>query len=533
MNAAETMEVRMELNRLNHISVDDDVTFTYNNDVMRRCFGSSATQEYGQYAVRDTGDGCFAWFPKERKLKNGKWVSGTPEVNWKNHLENDGLVLISELNPDEKPKDSSDQDADDIKPGAPSYTFFKREGEPYKYVGTFLLDVNSSTRKYRVCRRISTEIDLQPWYDQVNLSYLQGNEKSSKTYKKIYIEGYYPKQKKLEEAFLKDKDTIVEKERHYLDECNKIRGKYPLASFRSLNEGNLNELIADIEDAMRSAYGDLNDDSMIGVENLSFNDIAGGIISLIAQEDHNKELRESPFGALVAGRVMALFNPDYYLYSISEDVVDFYLQKLKICVPSGADLTEKHCLLYFWKQCNNSMDDWSPYWFKCFLESVWDNPFTTEEKIDVDEGSEDIKEDEAVHEEIDIEDESPLDEGIDGIVTKGEKEGKVTEYYVTKYERNPRNRKGAIKIHGYKCMVCGFDFEKVYGEIGKGFIEVHHVKPLYDLDEEVVVNPETDLVCVCANCHRMIHKKKSTVLTIEELRENMHCKPFLSEKTKW
>lgn len=38
------------------------------------------------------------------------------------------------------------------------------------------------------------------------------------------------------------------------------------------------------------------------------------------------------------------------------------------------------------------------------------------------------------------------------------------------------------------------------------------------IKEEVEINPETDLVPVCANCHRMIHRRKDDVLTIEELK---------------
>lgn len=68
-------------------------------------------------------------------------------------------------------------------------------------------------------------------------------------------------------------------------------------------------------------------------------------------------------------------------------------------------------------------------------------------------------------------------------------EGRKKMYYSTRYERNANNRRLAIKYHGCKCMACGFDFEKVYGEIGKGFIEVHHIKPLYSKDEVVEVDP--------------------------------------------
>ena len=58
------------------------------------------------------------------------------------------------------------------------------------------------------------------------------------------------------------------------------------------------------------------------------------------------------------------------------------------------------------------------------------------------------------------------------------KDGAIKEYYGKRYERNPENRKKAIEIHGLSCVVCGFNFEEVYGERGKDFIEVHHVKPL-------------------------------------------------------
>lgn len=98
------------------------------------------------------------------------------------------------------------------------------------------------------------------------------------------------------------------------------------------------------------------------------------------------------------------------------------------------------------------------------------------------------------------------------------KEGRAGYYYGKKYERNPINRKRAIEIHGLVCKACDFDFEKFYGEHGKNFIEIHHIKPLSTLDEEMVIDPEYDLVPLCSNCHRMVHRKKENVLSVEELR---------------
>ena len=103
-------------------------------------------------------------------------------------------------------------------------------------------------------------------------------------------------------------------------------------------------------------------------------------------------------------------------------------------------------------------------------------------------------------------------------------EGAIHQYYGKRYERDPINRRRAIEYHGTSCSVCGFDFEEFYGERGKGFIEIHHIKPLSSSDQETVINPETDLVPVCANCHRMIHRRKDHILSVEEISNLIRAK---------
>lgn len=98
-------------------------------------------------------------------------------------------------------------------------------------------------------------------------------------------------------------------------------------------------------------------------------------------------------------------------------------------------------------------------------------------------------------------------------------EGAKKAYLVNKYERDSKNRKKAIKTHGLNCYACGFNFEEVYGERGKEFIEIHHIKPLSTLEKAIEINPETDLVPLCANCHRMVHRRKDNYLSVEELKE--------------
>ena len=74
-------------------------------------------------------------------------------------------------------------------------------------------------------------------------------------------------------------------------------------------------------------------------------------------------------------------------------------------------------------------------------------------------------------------------------------------------ERNARLAKEAKRIHGYTCKLCGFDFEQGYGEIGREYIEAHHLTPISKLKgEKLLLNPTTDFTVLCANCHRMIHR---------------------------
>lgn len=86
------------------------------------------------------------------------------------------------------------------------------------------------------------------------------------------------------------------------------------------------------------------------------------------------------------------------------------------------------------------------------------------------------------------------------------REGSVKTVSVDIYERDSKARRACIENYGYDCQVCGINFEEIYGEIGKGFIHVHHLVPLSDIGELYVVDPVKDLRPVCPNCHAMIHK---------------------------
>lgn len=99
-------------------------------------------------------------------------------------------------------------------------------------------------------------------------------------------------------------------------------------------------------------------------------------------------------------------------------------------------------------------------------------------------------------------------------------EGALRRISVNAYERDPRARQACLQLHGSFCSICGFDFETTYGEIGKGFIHVHHLRQLSEIGEAYEVDPLRDLMPVCPNCHAMLHKQ-IPAYSIEELKERI------------
>lgn len=91
-------------------------------------------------------------------------------------------------------------------------------------------------------------------------------------------------------------------------------------------------------------------------------------------------------------------------------------------------------------------------------------------------------------------------------------EGEIIEMHIAKHERNVALRVACIEHfsaqHGgaVVCEACGLSFGERYGEIGEGYIEVHHLSPISQTEGTHTVDPTTDLVPLCANCHAMIHR---------------------------
>jgi 5-methylcytosine-specific restriction protein A len=88
-------------------------------------------------------------------------------------------------------------------------------------------------------------------------------------------------------------------------------------------------------------------------------------------------------------------------------------------------------------------------------------------------------------------------------------EGRILLARHLRRERNPKLRRRKIESvraagRPIACEVCEFDFERAYGKLGRGFIEVHHKLPLHVSGE--IRTRLSDLALLCSNCHRMIHR---------------------------
>ncbi|GIU36432.1 hypothetical protein TUM4644_37390 [Shewanella colwelliana] len=106
---------------------------------------------------------------------------------------------------------------------------------------------------------------------------------------------------------------------------------------------------------------------------------------------------------------------------------------------------------------------------------------------------------------IEVEEDTPNTE-----YAEGERKAKEVHYF----KRNPKLVAEAKEKLGYVCYACGFDFEKVYGDIGKNYIECHHLNPLSERDDAFASTID-DVCMLCSNCHRMIHRSKPAIDIVE------------------
>lgn len=95
-------------------------------------------------------------------------------------------------------------------------------------------------------------------------------------------------------------------------------------------------------------------------------------------------------------------------------------------------------------------------------------------------------------------------------------EGELKETILSRPERDPAARAACIGHYGLRCTVCDLLLSERYGDLGLGYIHVHHLVPFTGLQEAREVDPVRDMRPVCPNCHAMLHRT-TPPRTLDEL----------------
>jgi hypothetical protein len=110
-----------------------------------------------------------------------------------------------------------------------------------------------------------------------------------------------------------------------------------------------------------------------------------------------------------------------------------------------------------------------------------------------------------------IMDEGMLDLGLMAV------EGEPRAVAARRLRRCKELRDAYVDKHGWSCKACGMLLSDKYGPAADGLIEVHHLKPLGDLQGRVTKNSLRDLVGLCPNCHRVAHRR-TPPYSVDEIR---------------
>jgi predicted HNH restriction endonuclease len=111
----------------------------------------------------------------------------------------------------------------------------------------------------------------------------------------------------------------------------------------------------------------------------------------------------------------------------------------------------------------------------------------------------------------------------------GHSEGSVRlrQHYSRERSRKLREHKKADYLRTnprLNCEVCGFTFNENYPpDLAGDYIEVHHIIPLSELQEQTRTTLD-DLLLVCSNCHRMIHRTRDAESNLNQLRQHFQLK---------
>lgn len=137
--------------RLVSISISDNIPFKKSVDVLNYCFGKNYAG--WQRAFLMLSENEAVWFPKIAVVEGGIAKAQDKVYGCVNTISEDGLYI-------EERNSIACGKVENIK----RYVFAKADRKsPYKYIGTFVKDMEKSTIDKAVYKRVEEVIDLKTW----------------------------------------------------------------------------------------------------------------------------------------------------------------------------------------------------------------------------------------------------------------------------------------------------------------------------------------------------------------------------------
>ncbi len=271
-------------------------------------------------------------------------------------------------------------------------------------------------------------------------------------------------------------------------------------------------------------------DNFVGAFNQIKKDIIG-VLDAAEKEDY-VSIEKSKLNSAFKQILIATYFPEKYMPAPTSTALNAYCRALGFSFSKEVSMAEKNHHLVEWMKSAPICKWWNSFLLMRFCDWLW----RSNQSIDGEAfSSSQIKEagrhgtthtpenhQQQTEEPGPCLDEDGFSEEIfpESSIPTNSFEGAVKQVVVNKYERSSVARQKCIEHFGCKCYICGLDFKKKYGDIGEGFIHVHHIIPLNQIGKEYVVDYEKDLIPVCPNCHAMLHRTvNGKEVTIEELKQ--------------
>jgi len=103
------------------------------------------------------------------------------------------------------------------------------------------------------------------------------------------------------------------------------------------------------------------------------------------------------------------------------------------------------------------------------------------------------------------------DQDLEAISADWREEGSLTRVETNRYERSRINRAICLDYYGFTCRGCGLLMNNMYGPLGDGVINVHHIVPVSEMGSSRIIDPIKDLIPLCPNCHTIVHKESPPI----------------------